>query len=82
MYQLTGHLNGSGGGHYKGLSETERNQTGRYKKLRKFSEEIADNINKDFPGSATVENNCCYIKDEYWESCKNYVQANYKLNGH
>ena len=64
---------------YARLGEDERNSLKHFRKFREFSQEVADNINKDYPGSAIVKDNCCFVTDEYWEFCKNYVQANCKI---
>jgi len=46
---------------------------------KKFADKIAEDINKDYPGEAKVENDCCLITESYWEYCRDYVQANCKI---
>ena len=38
-------------------------------KHNKISRRVADNINKDFPGTATVSDGVCWILQEYWDKC-------------
>ena len=40
---------------------------------RKLAEETAARINADYPGTAKVEDECCYITADHYEYCKNYV---------
>ena len=44
-----------------------------------FAHETASRINKDYPGSATVLDGKCFITDEHWEYCKQYVLDNCKI---
>jgi len=39
-----------------------------------FAKQIAKNINKDYPDCAVVENDGCFITNEYWTKCRNYVE--------
>jgi len=39
----------------------------------RFSDTVAEDINKDYPGQAIVKDGKCYITNEYWIMCKNYV---------
>ena len=38
-------------------------------KHNKFSQEVADRINKDFPGTANASGGICWILKEYWDKC-------------
>ena len=46
---------------------------------KRFAEGIAGRINKNYPGCAIVKNDCCHIKEGYWESCKAYVKSHCKI---
>ena len=75
-YQLTTLGEGMAGKFYKEITIEERDSLPAFRAMRKFSQGVADNINKDYPGSAIVENNLCYITNEYWQYCQDYVSAN------
>ena len=44
-----------------------------------FAEKLVKEINKDYPGVATVVDNCCVITDAHWEYCQQYVESNCKI---
>ena len=75
-YQLTTLPSGAFGSFYKNLDKDIRNRMPFFKELREFSQSIADNINKDYPGTAILDDNICYIKNEYWYDARSYVLAN------
>ena len=45
----------------------------------KFSKSIADQINRDYPGQAEVNDGSCYIREPYWKYCLKYVRENCKI---
>ena len=77
-YQLTTQWDGLSAKFYSELDKEKRDALPPFEALREFSQGIADNINRDYPNSAIVENNLCYITNEYWQFCQDYVSANCK----
>ena len=42
----------------------------------RFSNEIAEQINRKYPDQAKVVDGKCLITEKYWAYCKHYVQKN------
>jgi len=81
MYQLTSTHNYGNGKWYKGMSREKIDAYPSFVEFKKFSQSVADHINKDFPGVAIVKNNCCFVDNRYWEKCRIYVIRNCKTKG-
>ncbi len=47
---------------------------------RLHSRKTRNQINKDYPGQAMVRGDCCYITDNHYEYCKDYVQVHCNIN--
>lgn len=46
---------------------------------RKFAEQVAANINKDYPGQAIVKDDCCFITVKHLIYCESYVIDHCKI---
>jgi len=61
---------------YKAMSETERRLMPAFAEARDSAQRIAFDINKGYGEVAIVVDGCCFVTDEYWIYCQNYVLDN------
>lgn len=66
-------------GYYRHYDDKEKEYV--YSKKDTFPQEIANQINADFPDQAKVEDGRVWIKKEHYKKCKEYVQKHCRIIG-